>query len=150
MALIRWTPIRGVMSFRDEMDRLLDEFYGRMSPSQSQESFEGDWCPVLDIAENENDVTAAIELPGLEKDDIKVSIEDDVLTVTGEKKQESTENTKDYRKVERSYGYFKRSVKLPSSVEPGKVKAAYKDGVLRVTMPKLASKKPKEIAIQVS
>jgi HSP20 family protein len=148
MALIRWTPMRGVMSFRDEMDRLLEEFYGKMAPPQ--ETFEGDWCPLLDVAETDNEVTASVELPGLDKDDIKVSIEDDVLTVTGEKKQETTEDGKNFKKVERSYGYFKRSVKLPSSVDPGKVRAGYKDGILKVTMPKLESKKPKEIAIQVS
>ena len=148
MALIRWTPLRGVMSFRDEMDRLLDEFYGRMTPAQ--EALEGDWCPVMDVADTNGDLTASVELPGLDRNDIKVSVQDDVLTVTGEKKQEKTETEDNYRRSERSYGYFKRAIKLPSSVDAAKVTAAYKDGVLKVTMPKLESKKAKEIPIQVS
>jgi HSP20 family protein len=148
MVLIRWTPPSGVMSFRDEMDRLLDDFYGRMAPAQ--EALEGDWCPAMDVAETNGDITASVELPGLERDDIKVSVEDDVLTVTGEKKHEKTETEDNYRRTERSYGYFKRSVKLPSSVDAGKVTAVYKDGVLKVTMPKLESSKAKEIPIEAS
>ena len=104
----------------------------------------------MDVAETEADVVATVELPGLKKEDIKVSVEDDVLTVTGEKKQEEIESGDNWRRVERSYGYFKRSVALPSAVNADKVKAAYKDGVLTVNMPKVESKKAKEIPIQVS
>ena len=148
MALIRWTPLRGVMSFRNEMDRLLDDLYGSMAPSQ--ETFEGDWHPSMDLAETDSDVTASVELPGLQKDDIKVSVEDSTLTVSGEKKQEKTESAGDLRRIERVYGYFKRTIKLPASVDAGKVKAAYKDGILTVTMPKVEAKKSKEIPIQVA
>jgi HSP20 family protein len=147
MTLIRWTPLRSVMSFRDEMDRLLDDFYGRMTPRG--ESYEGDWLPAMDMKETDGEITASIELPGLSKEDIKVSVKNDVLSISGEKKHEKTEEKENVHRVERSYGYFKRSVVLPVEVDSAKVKAAFKDGVLTVTLPKIESKKVKEIPIQV-
>jgi HSP20 family protein len=148
MALIRWSPFREVMTFRDEMDKLLGDLYGKTVVSRDQ--YDGDWLPAMDIAENDSEVTASLELPGLKREDIKVSVQDDVLTVTGEKKQEQTEDAGRVHKVERSYGYFKRVVSLPTSVDAGKVKATYKDGLLTISLPKTESKKPKEIAIEVS
>ena len=148
MALIRWTPLRSMMSFRDEMDRMLDDFYGRMSPSG--ESYEGDWLPAMDMRENDGEVLVSLELPGMSKSDIKVSVKNDVLSITGEKKAEKTDEKENVHRVERTYGYFKRSVALPVEVDSGKVKASFKDGVLKVTLPKVEAKKPKEIPIQVS
>lgn len=148
MALIRWTPLRSVMSFRDEMDRLLDDFYGRARPSG--ESYEGDWLPAMDMKETDNEIAASVELPGLSKGDIKVSVKNNVLSITGEKKAEKAEENQNIHRVERTYGYFKRSVVLPVEVDSEKVKATFKDGVLKITLPKVESKKPKEIPIQVS
>jgi len=148
MAIIRWTPLRGMLSFRDEMDRLLDDLYGKMTPAG--EAYEGDWMPVMDISETEDDVIAALELPGMDKNDIKVSVRDDLLTISGEKKQAKIDDKENVHRVERSYGCFKRSLALPCAVDSAKVKAAFKDGVLRVTLPKIEAKKPKEIPIQVT
>lgn len=148
MALIRWTPVRHMLSFRDEMDKLLNDFYGG-APS-ARESYEGDWLPAMDIKESENDITAVIELPGLSKDEIKVSVKNDVLSISGEKKQEKVDEKENVHRVERSYGYFKRVITLPMEVDSKGVKAAFKDGVLKVTLPKVESKKVKEIPIQVS
>jgi HSP20 family protein len=148
MALIRWTPVRHMLTFRDEMDRLLSDFYGRMTPEG--EPYKGDWLPAMDLSESDNEVTASIELPGLDKEDIKVSIHNGVLTVCGEKRQETTENGDNMHTVERSYGCFKRSVGLPADVDADKVKASYKSGVLKVTLPRVESKKPKQIPIHVS
>jgi len=148
MAIIRWTPFRSMLSLRDEMDRLLNEFYGRVVPTT--ETYQGDWYPAMDITETDNEVIATLELPGLKREDIKVSVNNDILTVSGEKKQEKTEENENIHRVERTYGYFKRSVALPVEVDTNKVKAVYKDGVLKVTMPKLEEKKTKEIPVQVS
>jgi HSP20 family protein len=148
MPLIRWTPMRSMLSFRDEMDRLLDDLYGRMSPAG--ESNQGDWCPAMDLKESEGEITAVVELPGLAKDDIQVSVKGDVLTVSGEKKQEETKTEENVHRVERSYGYFKRNMVLPVEVEAGKIKASFKDGILKVEMPKVEAKKSKEIPIQVA
>ncbi len=148
MAMIRWTPLRGVMSFRDEMDRLLGDLYGRMS--LSGESYEGDWLPAMDIKETDSEVVASIELPGLSKDQIKVSVKNDILTISGEKKSDKTEERENLHRVERTYGCFKRSVVLPVEVDSDNVKASFKDGVLKVTLPKVESKTPKEIPVQVT
>jgi HSP20 family protein len=148
MALIRWTPLRSMMSFRDEMDKLLDDFYGRLTPSG--EVHEGDWFPPMDLSENDEEVRACLEIPGLDKEDVKVSVQNDVLTISGEKKQEQTEEKGNVHRVERTYGMFKRILRLPDEVDASKVKASYKDGVLTVNLPKVEAKKPKEIPIQVS
>ena len=148
MAIIRWTPFRNVMSFRDEMDRLIDDFYGRQTPAG--EMYEGDWCPSLDLKESDGDVRASIELPGLSKDDIKVSVQGDLLTVSGEKKNEVADTKENVHRIERSYGYFKRVVTLPTEVQADKVKAEFKDGVLKVTMPKVETRKTREIPVEVS
>lgn len=148
MALIRWTPFRSVMSFRDEMDKLLNDFYGRVG--QSEEMYEGDWVPAMDISETENDVIACLDIPGLSKEDIKVSVQSDVLTISGEKKHEETENKANIHRVERLHGMFRRVLKLPAEVDSSKVRASYKDGVLKVTLPKVEAKKPKEIPVQVT
>lgn len=148
MAIIRWTPFRHVLNLRDEMDRAMSDLYGRVSPSG--EYYEGDWFPPMDVRETNGDVVASLELPGMEKDQIKVSVHNDVLTVTGEKKQESSEDGENLHRVERAYGYFKRTVSLPTEVDAGKVKATYKDGILKITLPKHEEKKPKEIPVQVA
>ncbi len=148
MAIIRWTPFRSMLSLRDEMDRLLNEFYGKVMPTT--EVYEGDWYPAMDITETDNEVIATLELPGLRHDDIKVSVKNDILTVSGEKKQEKVHENENVHRVERTYGYFKRSVALPVEVDTNKVKAVYRDGILKVTMPKLEEKKTKEIPVQVS
>jgi HSP20 family protein len=104
----------------------------------------------MDISETEDDVIACLDLPGLTKEDIRVSVQNDVLTISGEKKEEKTEDKANIHRVERSYGMFKRMVKLPVEVDSAKVKASFKDGVLRVTLPKVEAKKPKEIPVQVA
>ena len=148
MHLIRWRPIRSMMSLRDEMDRLLDDFYGKMAPAG--DVYEGDWCPSMDVKETDDEITALVELPGIAKEDIKVSVRGDVLTVSGEKSQEKSDTKENVHRVERSYGFFKRSVVLPAEVETSKVKASFKDGILKIKMPKIESKKPKEIPIQLA
>lgn len=148
MAIVRWSPFRSILSLRDEMDRLLNEFYGSMLPSS--ESYEGDWYPAMDVSETNDEIVATLELPGMNREDIKVTVSDGVLTVSGEKKQEKIDENENRHRVERTYGYFRRSISLPADIDTSKVKATYKDGVLKVTMPKLEEKKTKEIPVQVS
>jgi HSP20 family protein len=136
------------MAFRDEMDRLIDDFYGKQTPEG--EVFEGDWCPRMDLKETDGEIRAAIELPGLNKDDIKVSVKGDTLVVSGERKNEVADTKESFHRLERSYGFFKRVVTLPTEVESDKVKAEYKDGILTVSMPKMETKKTREIPVEVS
>jgi HSP20 family protein len=137
-----------MISLRDEFDEMLNDVYGNLA--RAGEVYEGDWCPVMDVSETDDKVTARLELPGLKKEDIKVSVHNDILSVSGEKKQEKTEEAENVCRIERSYGFFKRSVTLPTEVDASKVKATVKDGVLEVAMPKQESKKPREIPVQVS
>ena len=130
--------------FTREADRLLD---GLFAPGVIR--FTEQWAPVVDISETKDDVIVKAEVPGIDKDDISVTLEDHVLTLRGEKKEEKEEKGKAFHKVERTYGSFVRSLKLPTLVQEDKVKASYKDGILNITLPKAEEVKPKEISISV-
>jgi HSP20 family protein len=147
MAIIRWRPLGEIDSFRREMDRMFDNFFGRgadvAEPSLT-------WYPSVDIKETKDDFVLMAEVPGMSKDDIKINISENTLTIKGEKKEEKKEEDQNYHRVERRYGSFQRSFTLPTQIQESKVKAAYKDGVLTITMPKKEEVKPKEIPISVA
>ena len=147
MAIIRWRPLGEVDSFRREMDRMFENFFG--SGADVGES-SLTWYPSVDIKETKDDFVLMAEVPGMSKDDIKINISENTLTVKGEKKEEKKEDDQNYHRVERRYGTFQRSFTLPIQVQGNKVKAAYKDGVLTITLPKKEEVKPKEIPITVS
>jgi HSP20 family protein len=147
MAITRWRPFRDLMSVQDEMNGLFDDFFGR--PVVRRDWTEAAWCPCVDVSETKDSVIINTEIPGMSKDDVKVSIQDNVMTLSGEKKQEKEEKDANYHRMERSYGSFSRSFTLPTSVKADKVKAAYKDGILRITLPKSEEVKPKQIPITV-
>lgn len=105
------------------------------------------WRPSADISETDDSFEVRAELPGVTKDDVHISVKDDLLTIKGEKRQEKTDNSKDYRRVERHYGSFERRFSLPPKVEADKIKAEFKDGVLTLSIPKPEEVKPKEIPI---
>lgn len=147
MAIVRWRPFRDMMSIQDEMNMLFDDFLGR--PLMRTEWSEGVWNPSVDISETKDNVIIKAEMPGLAKEDVKISMQDNMLTLTGEKKQEKEEKESNYHRVERSYGAFSRSFTLPTSVKSDKIKATYKDGILSITLPKTEEVKPKEIPISI-
>jgi HSP20 family protein len=109
----------------------------------------GEFLPSLDLAETKNEFVVKAEVPGMTPKDINISLAQGVLTIRGEKKQEKEEKEENYHFVERSYGSFSRSVRLPGEVQSDKIKAAYKDGILRVTLPKTEETKKKEVKIKV-
>lgn len=127
-----WGSPRGLMSIRDEIDRIFNRFW---RAGESEEGFPaGLWSPSIDVAETDHSYTVIADLPGLSRDDVKVEITDNVLTVSGERKSEDREEK--YHRVERIHGCFSRSFSLPSSVAGEKITASFKDGVLTVTLPK--------------
>ncbi|MBI3005155.1 MAG: Hsp20/alpha crystallin family protein [Ignavibacteriales bacterium] len=129
----------------NSFDRLLDNFFrGDMQPNGFSY-----WTPAVDIAEQENEYVVKAELPGVSKDDVKITVESNILTIHGEKKQEATVKGDNYQRVERSYGSFQRSFKLPETVKTEKIDASYKDGVLTITLPKAEEAKPKQIEVKV-
>jgi HSP20 family protein len=105
------------------------------------------WRPSLDLSESENEYKVLADLPGLSKEDIKISLRDNVLTISGERKYEKKDDSKDYFSMERAYGKFERSVSLPDKIKESEIKANYKNGVLTVFLPKSEEAKPREISI---
>jgi len=149
MAIVRWRPFQELMNLRNEMDRLFDEFFGRTSERFGLEVGEGVWSPDVDISETDNEIIVSAELPGVKKEDIKITLQDNVLTLRGEKKQEKETKDENFHRVERSYGVFQRSFTLPATVDAKNIKAGYKNGVLKIRLPKAEEAKKKEIPIAV-
>lgn len=146
MDLIQWRPFREISRLRREMDRLWDEYFG--PGRRAFEPLEEAWTPAVDVSETADKITVKAEVPGLEAKDIDISIVGDTLTIKGEKKSEREEKGENYHLVERAYGSFSRSLKLPASVNVDKVEATYKNGVLTVVCPKKEEVKPKAIEIK--
>ena len=109
----------------------------------------GLWAPAVDIVDEKDQIRIKADLPGLKKEDIEISADNGILTIKGEKKEEKEIKEKDYVRSERYYGAFHRSFSLPTGVDPQKVNASYKDGVLEVTLPKREDAKPKQIKVEV-
>ncbi len=148
MTLIRWRPTRNLESVQDEVNRVFESFFN--APMRRRGEDVGGWYPDVDVVESKDNIEVQVDLPGMEKDDIKVSVEDSVLTIKGERKAMKEEKEKNYHQIERTYGTFTRSFSLPTSVEGEKIKANYKNGVLKIDLPKAEAVKPKEIPIDVS
>jgi len=132
---------------RDEMDDLFGRFFEDWGwPLARAER--GTWWPATDIAEHADAVVLKAELPGMKSDDIEISVVNNTLTISGEKKESAEEKSENYYHVERRYGTFRREIALPPGVDPDKVEAGYRDGVLTVTIPKTEKAKPKRIEIK--
>ena len=144
--LMEWRPFREVSRLRREMDRLWDDFFG---PGRlGLRPLEAEWAPAMDVAETADKVVVKAEVPGMEPKDIDITLSGEILTIKGEKKSEREEKKENYHLVERSYGSFSRSLKLPAAVDADKIEASYKQGVLTITCPKKEEVKPKAIEIK--
>lgn len=146
MTLVRWSPLRDLVGMQSEMNRLFDDFFTRSSENVDQPNV---WSPMVDISESNNEVLVIAELPGLQKEDVKINLQDNVLSLEGEKTQETEEKGKCFHRLERGYGKFERSFVLPTAVKSDKVKASFKDGVLEIKLPKADEAKPRQIDISV-
>lgn len=154
MALERWRERRGITPWRplreiEDIERRLEELFERPWPpwGRAAEEEKG-WMPALDVFEKEDKLVVKAELPGMKEEDIEVSVSGDTLNIKGEKKSESEVKEENYYRSERSYGSFFRSVPIPSTVDAKKIEANYEDGVLEVTLPKIATEKPKKVAVK--
>jgi HSP20 family protein len=148
MTLItRWDPFREFTTVQDRLNRLFRESYG---PEGREEALTtSSFAPPVDVYEDEHNVTLKIEVPGIDEKDIDVRIENNVLTVHGERKFEKEEKEENFRRVERQYGSFTRTFTLPTTVDPEKVSANYDKGILKIALPKKAEAKPKQIKVNV-
>ena len=145
MAVVRWDPFRDLNMLQDRMNRMFDDA-GRTWRTD-EPAATTTWSPAVDIFETEGDIVVKAELPGMERKDITLNLENNVLTVKGERR--FTKETKDdnYHRIERSYGTFSRSFSIPATVDEEKIRADYKDGVLKIVLPKKEQAKPKQIRI---
>jgi len=154
--LARWEPFgnlrrRGdifseLTRMQQEMNRYFDEFFG----DQRTEMMEGNWLPAVDVSETETMIVVRAELPGMAQEDIELNLQDNVLALNGEKKQEQKQEKGNYHRTECCYGSFSRSFTLPANVNQEQVQAVFKDGVLTITLPKVEEAKPKKITIAAS
>lgn len=134
---VAWPTFGRLMNFDDEMDQLFE------TPLQA-------WSPALDVHEDKEKFTVNLELPGLKREEISVQLEDGALVISGERKGETVSEDTEVHRRERYYGKFSRLLTLPMAVAADKVKAAYKDGILTITLPKAEEAKPKQIDVSVS
>jgi HSP20 family protein len=145
MALIPRRHWRDMEVLRRGMDSLWDRFTGE----RPTEWLRGEWVPSLDVSETKDKVVVKAEAPGIDPKEIAISLKSGILTLKGEKKQEREEKDESYHLIERSYGSFSRSVRLPAEVQEDQVKASYKDGILTITLPKTERAKERSIKIEV-
>ena len=150
MAIVRWRPMRDMMNVQDEMNRLFDRFFGKELWDEDEQLSQMNWFPVVDIKENKDEFAVFAELPGMKKEDVHITFSDGKLVIEGERKKEQEEKEANYHRVERSYGKFCRTFQLPSGIQANKIAADFKDGILKVKLPKSEEVKPKEIEVKVS
>jgi HSP20 family protein len=148
--LTTWNPFREM----EELQNRLSSILGRRTPARAAEQDENmtvaEWAPLVDIIESDKEYVIKAEVPEIRKEDLKITVENGVLTIKGERKFEKEEKGKRYHRVERSYGSFMRGFSLPDDADPGKVNAEFKDGLLAVHVAKSEAAKPKQIEISVS
>jgi HSP20 family protein len=145
--LTRWEPFREFNTLQDRMNRLFRESFA--SDPQEQSLATSSFAPPVDVYEDEHNITLKIEVPGIDEKDIDVRIENNTLTVHGERKFEKEEKEENFRRVERQYGSFTRSFTLPTTVDAEKISAGYNQGILKVSLAKKAEAKPKQIKVNV-
>ncbi len=148
MTLTRWDPFRDLVSLQERMNKLFEDSLAR-SNAADQELTSGAWTPAVDIYETPEEIVLRADLPGVGPGDVDLRIENNTLTLRGERKflKEATEE--DYHRIERSYGTFSRSFQLPGSVDQGAIKAGQRDGVLEVHMPKRPDTRPQQIKVEI-
>ena len=148
--MTRWSPWKEL----EDMEKRLSTIFGRAPMATNGEKKEAisaaEWSPLVDITEDDKEYIVKAEIPEMKKDDIKINVHDEVLSISGERKYEKEEKGKKYHRVERAYGSFMRSFTLPEDADGSKVNAEYKDGVLKVHLPKSERAKPKTIEIKVA
>ncbi|MBN2543871.1 Hsp20/alpha crystallin family protein [bacterium] len=145
MALVRWKPFRPLsemMEWPKDIEKMFEDYF----ESKGAEKL---WAPEVDIYEDENSIFVEAEIPGMDKDNINITVNQNSLTLSGKKEMKDEVKGKDYHRIERTYGEFKRSFSLPTTTDLEKIDATYEQGVLKITVPKLEKAKPKEIPVKV-
>jgi HSP20 family protein len=145
MALIRWEPTRELNTIQQEMNRLFGTFFDAPGDATTLRR----WIPAMDLVEEDEHYVLSADLPGVDEKDVKVELEDGVLTISGERKSEYEDRKEGYHRIERASGSFSRSLTLPEGIDPESVEANFENGVLAVRIPKPEERKPRRVAISV-
>jgi HSP20 family protein len=143
VTLNRWNPWRDMIAMQERMNRLANEGYAKGEAEMEY----GSWIPPVDLREEDHQFVIQMDLPGVKKEDIDIHMENNVLTLRGERRFEKEDEKHNYHRIERFYGKFTRSFTLPSLIQAGGITATFKDGILEVAIPKADESKPKKIAI---
>ncbi|HUU38733.1 MAG TPA: Hsp20/alpha crystallin family protein [Candidatus Desulfaltia sp.] len=146
MAIIRWDPFRDLVTLRDRMNRLFEDAVST-ARSEEKDMISSSWAPAVDIYEDEKQLVLTAEIPGISEKDIDIKIEDNTLSIHGERKLEKETNEENYHRIERAYGSFYRSFSLPNHIDQDKIQAEHENGVLRIIMPKKPELQPRKVKI---
>lgn len=144
--LKRWEPFKEMRSLWDQVDRLFGDFFGRFPLERRVQAI---GYPSVDVEETKDSVIVTAELPGINKKEINITLGEDTLTVSGEKKREKEEKGRTFYRAERSYGSFERTIPLPCEIETNKAKAAFENGILTINLPKSEKAKRKEVSVKI-
>jgi len=145
MTLVKWEPFRELMAMQDRMSRLFDDTLSRVWKG---EGAQGIWSPSVDVVETGTEIILKADLPEMSQDEIGIKVEDGTLTIEGERKFLKETPEENYIQIERSYGTFRRTFAIPRMIDQEKIKASYKDGVLRIVFPKKEHIYPKQISVE--
>jgi HSP20 family protein len=145
MAIIRWDPFRDLVTLREKMNRLFEDAV--TAKGEEKDLISSAWSPSVDIYEKDNEIVLTAEVPGIDEKDIEINIEDNTLTIKGERKFEKETKEENYHRIERSYGSFFRSFTLPGAVDQDKIQAEHENGILKITMPKKTELKPRKVRV---
>ena len=145
MTLEKWEPFRDLMAMQDRMTRLIDETLSRI---WKDEVVRGVWSPPVDISERRNEVVLKVDLPEVSQEEIAIRVEENTLIIQGERRFIKDTPDENYIQIERPYGTFRRSFNIPRMIEQGGIKASYKDGVLRIILPRKQETQPKQIVVE--
>ena len=145
MTLVKWEPFRELMAMQDRMSRLFDDTLSRVWKG---EVAQGIWSPAVDVVETGTEIILKADLPEMSQDEIGIKVEEGTLTIEGERKFLKETPEENYIQIERSYGTFRRTFAIPRMIDQEKIKASYKDGVLRIILPKKEHVYPKQISVE--
>jgi HSP20 family protein len=147
MALIHWQPVRELGTAQNDVSRFLNSFFD--TPTVAGRGALRRWVPATDLVETETDFVLRADLPGLSESEVNIEFDDNVLTISGERKSEHEDRKTGYYRVERSFGSFRRTLTLPEGVDAESIRATFNNGVLEVTVPKPAQRAPRKVQISV-
>jgi HSP20 family protein len=145
--IVQWNPFQELEQMHNRLTSLFEDDRPRGRPGRDLPEL---WAPIVDITEDDRAYLVKAELPGVRREDVHVTLESGTLTIAGERKQEREEKTRKFHRVERSYGSFSRSFELPGNVDPEKIEARFRDGILAVAIAKSESARPRQIEVKVN